>query len=81
MWKLALSGHYAASGGKVKQIVVSDIEQLRDLIVGKKIVDVKSGCSISDGIGIEEIVLEGGLSIDLWGAADCTMVECLWQHD
>lgn len=54
-----------------------NFEQLKELIVGRTIVDIKPGGSLYDGIGIESIVVEGereNLEIALWGAADMAMV-------
>jgi hypothetical protein len=65
----------------MKQIIINDIDQLKDLIVGKKIIDVKKGCTISEtNIGIKIIVLEDDLEMELSGVADCVMVYCLWQQ-
>ena len=63
----------------MNQIIPKDIAHLKELIVGKKIVDVIKGCSISDDkVAIEEIMLEDNMRIELWGAADCVMIECVW---
>lgn len=52
-------------------------DELRKLVEGKRIVELKRGCSISEVPGIEAITLEDGTELDLWGAADCVMVYVL----
>jgi len=66
----------------MKQILVKDIEELKKLIVGKKIINIIQSDSIyDDHIGIGEIILDDNTVIDLWGAADYAMVDYIWQEE
>ena len=51
-------------------------EQFRKLIVGRTIENVVQGGSLeNDLFGIERIELDNGIAFELWGAADCVMVD------
>lgn len=66
----------------MKQIQVQTFEELKQLLVSKKIIDMTSGSSLyKEHVGIASITLEGDIVVELSGAADCVMVEYIGEPE